>query len=107
MPTILNDFADFLVNQVIVYPFSDRNSHGVPVYGSPLTTRGRYVQKPRLVRRGDGAEVTSSSYVTIAPVPGLTPEARVLVDGVEKVIAALGSAPDETADTYYQRIFFT
>lgn len=106
--SVLDDFSDLMPHDVRVYPLIGRDEFGAAVYATTpsVATTGRHVHKSRLVRRDDGSEVVSSSFVTLKPVDGITAEAKVTVDGVVRPVLAIERAPDETGQDYYLRVRF-
>ena len=108
MSQFLEEFGDLLHDKVQVELFVDRDPvGGAPRYGPPSTVPGRWVRRPRLSRQADGATLTSSSFVRIPVVLGLTPEGRItLPDGSQPPIISVETSPDENGVLYAMRVSF-
>lgn len=109
------DFLDVLVQTVTHAAFSSRDQYGAPSYGTPTSYRARVIYKNKLVRRGDGEEVTSRGHVWFGPPtgdsagtpPSVTPEDHiVLPDGTGPDILSVESYVDETGTTSHVKAFF-
>lgn len=100
------DFAELLPDTVVVAPFTGRDDYGAPTFGAPVTVKGRLVFRNTMVRRADGAQVVSGSFVRLPPIAGFTAEGQCIVNGQERPVASIQRAPDETGVDYYLLVMF-
>jgi hypothetical protein len=59
--------GDYLAQTIWRKPKTGVDGYGQPVFGSPAETKGRWLEKRRLVRNAQGEQVISEVSVTLSP----------------------------------------
>ena len=59
--------GDYLAQDIWRKPRTGVDSYGQPTFGALVQTRGRWLEKRRLVRNAEGEQVISEVTVTLAP----------------------------------------
>ncbi|GEM_PF-1369445 len=59
--------SDYLAQSIWRRPRTGRDGYGQPTFGAPSQTRGRWLEKRRLVRNAQGEQVLSEVTVTLGP----------------------------------------
>ncbi len=59
--------SDYLAQDVWRKPKTGEDGYGQPTFGAAVKTRGRWLEKRRLVRNAEGEQVISEVTVTLGP----------------------------------------
>jgi len=59
--------GDYLAQTIWRKPKTGVDGYGQPTFGSPTETKGRWLEKRRLVRNAEGEQVISEVSVTLGP----------------------------------------
>jgi len=59
--------GSYLAQGIWRKPRIGADGYGQPTFGAPAQTKGRWLEKRRLVRNANGEQVTSEASVTLAP----------------------------------------
>ena len=59
--------GDYLAQTIWRKPKTGVDGYGQPTFGSPAETKGRWLEKRRLVRNAEGEQVIAEVTVTLAP----------------------------------------
>ena len=59
--------SDYLAQTIWRKPKTGVDGYGQPTFGSPAETKGRWLEKRRLVRNAEGEQVIAEVTVTLAP----------------------------------------
>lgn len=73
---------DYLAQDIWHKPRMGVDGYGQPTFGAAVQTRGRWLEKRRLVRNGEGEQVISEVTVTVGPDEPLAVGDQLSTDGV-------------------------
>ncbi len=103
----ISDFKDCFTDTIAHEPLISRDRHGLPVYGTSTSIKGRLVRKRSHVRRPDGSETISKGYFWLAVInTPIRDEDRItLADGLSPPILLIEEYPDEDG-LHHFKLFF-
>ena len=73
------------------------DGYGQPSFGSPVETKGRWLEKRRLVRNAEGEQVLSEVSVTLSPDEAVAVGDQLSLDGVAYLTVIAVSADRDLA----------
>jgi len=73
------------------------DGYGQPSFGSPVETKGRWLEKRRLVRNAEGEQVISEVSVTLSPDEAVAVGDQLSLDGVAYLTVIAVSADRDLA----------
>jgi hypothetical protein len=104
--TIEAEFAELMVDTVLVAKLSARSAYGDRTYGADVSYEARVVVQNKMVRTQQGDEVVSRSHAYIFGAPGITVDDRVtLADGSQPVLLSVEQFPDENG-AHHEVLYF-
>ena len=84
--------GDYLAQTIWRRPKTGGDGYGQPIFGSPVETKGRWLEKRRLVRNAEGEQVISQVSATLGPDEPIGVGDQLSADGVSYLTVIAVSA---------------
>lgn len=85
--------GDYLAQTIWRKPRTGVDGYGQPTFGSPVQTKGRWLEKRRLVRNPEGEQVVSEVSATVGPGDEIAVGDQLSADGSTYLTVIAVSVP--------------